>query len=93
MFFLQLWLFSFYRAGGVLLVTCTHATVTVTLARLSCLSRGEILPFISSNFTLPTPPEQITSDLQGHSANPPLNGNTVRVKLPLSFKLAAQMDS
>lgn len=35
-------------------------------------------------------PEQMTFDLYGHAANPPLNGNNVGVTLTLSLKAATK---
>lgn len=58
-------------------------------AALSCLSVA--CPQGKYNHLLPalhlvTSHEQITSDLWGHHANPPLNGNNVGVTHPLSLK-------
>lgn len=69
-----------------------EATVTLMLAWLSCLFRGKYYQLLP-HCTLLTSPEQITSNLWGHVANPSLNGSNVRVRLPQSFKLAIQMDS
>ena len=57
---------------------------TLMLAWLSCLSRGEDTTVYFQPFNQQMSPEQITSDLWGHVANPPLNGNNVVASLPVS---------
>lgn len=57
---------------------------TLMLTWLSCSSTGENTTIYIQPFTQQTSPEQITSDLWGHVANPPLNGNSVGGFLPVS---------
>ena len=64
-----------------------------TLAWLSCSSTRGNPTIYFQPFTQQTLPEQITSDLWGHVANPTFNGTNVEVSLLLSVKLATQIDS
>lgn len=53
---------------------------------LAWLSSGEIPQYMIQTFSQLMSPEQMTFDLYGHAANPPLNGKNVGVTLTLSLE-------